>query len=201
MARLLLFVFTTLLGFGSSFGQVPDDCIYNGWLANRARSIFQQFDHGQFFGTTNGYIQVLDGTDTIVLDFQASKTTLSLIKEQGAAYDNCTKVYSTQTTSGKTRLTYEAYSLANSILIILNGKHYIISTIDGTCDMPIGGLTFNYRHKGNTEYLTLFTEKPLQLSSVDYLLSAKGMDYEEARKTAKTITVLAGSTLILTMKK
>ena len=93
------------------------------------------------------------------------------------------------------------YSLANSFTIILNGEHYCISTIDGACDMPIGGLTFNYCHEGNTEYLILFAAKPLQLTTVDYLLNATKIDYQDAMKIAKKITILAGSTLILTMKK
>ena len=202
MTRLFFLLFASLLAVDNIFGQVPPpDSIYNGWLANRARSIFQQVDHGQFFGTTTGYLQVANGKDTLLLDFQESKTTLSLIKDKGAAYDNSTKKYSTQTTSGKTALAYEAYSLANSILIVLNGKHYLISTIDGACDMPINGLKFNYCHEGNTEYLTLFVEKPLQLTSVDYLLNSGKIDYQDAKKIAKKITILAGSTLILTMKK
>ena len=135
MARLLLLLLTALLGLSNSYGQVPEDSIYNGWLANRARSIFQQVDHGKFFGTTTGYLQVVKGKDTLVLDFQTSRTTLTLTKDAGAAYDNSTKKYSTQTTSGKTALTYEAYSLANGITLILNGEHYSTSTIDGAYDI------------------------------------------------------------------
>jgi hypothetical protein len=201
MVRFLIILFASLLGLSNSYGQVPEDSIYNGWLANRARSIFQQVDHGKFFGTTSGYLQVVKGKDTIVLDFHASRTTLTLTKDAGAAYDNSTKKYSTQTTSGKTALTYEAYSLANCITLILNGEHYSISTIDGACDMPINGLTFNYCHEGNIEYLTLFAEKPLKLTTVEFLMRTKKLEYLDALKAAKTITVLAGSTVIYTLKK
>jgi len=201
MPRLLLFVFTTMLGLGNSIGQIPSDSIYDGWLANRARSIFQQVDHGKFFGTTTGYIQVAVGKDTLVLDFQATKTSLDLIKDLGAAYDNSTKRYSTQTTSGKTSFTYEAYSLANSFTIVLNGERYNISTVDGACDMPIGGLTFNYCHDGNTEYLSLLATQPLRLTTTKYLMNTKNLEYLDALKTAKSITVLSGSTLILSIRK
>jgi hypothetical protein len=201
MNRLLLFLFVTLLHLSNSIGQIPPDSIYNSWLANRARSIFQQVDHGKFFGTTTGYIQVAIGKDTIVLDFQSSQTTLELKKDDGPAYDNSTKRYSTKTTSGKTSFTYEVYSLANSITIVLNGEQYNISTIDGACDMPICGLTFNYCPEGNFEYLTLFAEKPLQLTTIEFLMRTKKMKYPDALKAARTITVLPGSTLILTMKK
>ena len=201
MKRVLLLIFASLLGLCNSYGQVPEDSIYNGWLANRARSIFQQVDHGKFFGTTTGYLQVVKGKDTLVLDFQSSKTTLTLTEDAGAAYDNSTKTYSTQTTSGKTTFTYEAYSLANGITLILNGEHYSISTIDGACDMPIAGLTFNYCHEGNTEYLTLFALEPLTLTTVNFLMRTKKLEYLEALKGAKTITVLPGSTVILTIRK
>jgi hypothetical protein len=202
MTRLLLLIFASLLGLTNSFGQVqPPDSIYNGWLANRARSIFQQVDHGQFFGTTTGYLQVVKGKDTIVLDFQASRTMLNIIKDSDQIYDNSTKKYSTQTTSGKTALTYEAYSLANGITLILNGENYSISNIDGACDMPIAGLTFNYCHEGNTEYLTLFAVEPLKLTTVKFLMRTKKLEYMEALKGAKTITVLSGSTVILTIRK
>ena len=201
MERFLLFVITTLVGLCNSFGQIPPDSIYNSWLANRARSIFQQADNGKFFGTTNGYIQVARGKDTLLLDFLASQTTLTLIKDQGAAYDNSTKRYITKTTSGKTSFIYEVYSLANSFILVLNGEHYSISTIDGACDMPIGGLDFNYCHEGNTEYLTLFASKPIKLTTVEFLIRTKKLEYPDALKAAKSITVLSGSTLILTMIK
>lgn len=202
MARLLLLLSATLLAVGNFFGQIPPpDSIYSRWLANRAMSIFQQVDHGQFFGVTTGYLQVSNDKDTLLLDFQGSKTTLSLIKDKGAAYDNSTKVYSTQTTSGKTTLTYEAYSLANSILIVLNGERYSISTIDGACDMPIAGLTFNYCHEGKTEYLALFAAKPVKLTTTKFLMETKKIDNLYASQLAKTLTIITGSTVILTITK
>ena len=48
-------------------------------MASRATSIFQKIDHGEFFGTTTGFIKIADGNDTVVLDFQGSQTKLGLI--------------------------------------------------------------------------------------------------------------------------
>jgi len=197
-----------MIGLTNSFGQIPSKSINKGWMASRAASIFQKIDHGEFFGTTTGFIKIVDGNDTVVLDFQGSQTKLGLIKNQNAGYDdNSTKVYCTQTTSSITTFCYQSYSLANAIVIDLNGKHYSIGTIpytkhkkDSGREMPIDGLIYHYWHAGNIEYLTLVVEKPLQLTSMDYLLSSSTTDME-AKKAIKPITVLAGSTLIITMKK
>jgi len=208
MGRLILFTFSTLLSLTNSFGQEPSESINKGWMASRATSIFKKIDNGEFFGTTTGYIKIVDGKDTVVLDFQGSQTKLGLIKNQNAGYDdNCTKVYDTQPTSDNMTFDYQSYSSANAVLIRLNGKHYSIGTIpytihkkDSRREMPIDGLIYHYWHAGNIEYLTLVVEKPLQLPSVDYLLSSSTKDME-AKKTIKPITVLSGSTLIITMKK
>jgi hypothetical protein len=116
-------------------------------------------------------------------------------------YDKSTKKYSTQTTSGKTTLTYEIYALANILTINLNGLTYRIGIIDGASDMPILGLNFNYCSENGTEFLTLFVTKPLELTTTRELMKQKNITYPEAQKLAKTITILSGSTLILTIKK
>jgi len=108
-----------LLTVTNSYGQTVTDSIYNSWWANKDKSIFQTVDKGIFSGTTNGYIQLKNGNDTLVLDFQTSKTTLNVIHDPEEMYDKSTKKYSTQTTSGKTTLTYEVYALANILTINL----------------------------------------------------------------------------------
>ena len=179
----------------------PDDSTYNSWWDNKDRSIFQQIDHGNYFGTTTGYLQVVNGKDTLVLDFQSAKTKLEIITDTNEIYDNSTKKYSTRTTSGKTVFTYETYALANNFTIILKEEKYNIGTIDGACDMPIPGLTFNYCHDRNSEYLTLYAEKSLKLTNIDSLMETKNLDFPDARKIERTISVLPGSTLILLIRK
>jgi hypothetical protein len=201
MKQFILLSLTILFGLTNTFGQIPPDSTSNARQANKDRSIFQKFNHGKFFGTTTGYLRVAKGQDTLVLDFQASPTTLILIKDIGPAYDNSTKRYLTQTTSGKTTFTYEAYSLANSITIVLGGDHFYLSTIDGACNMPIDGLTFNYNPDGSTEHLTLFVEKPLYLTNVDPALQRKNPGGPPMMRPVNEITILPGSTIILTLHK
>jgi len=194
----------TLYGLTNSFGQsgqIPADSKSKARQANKDRSIFQKFNHGKFYGTTTGHLRIARGQDTTVLDFQASPTTLELIKDNGPAYDNSTKKYSTKTTSGKASLTYEVYSLANSITLVFGEEHYYISTIDGACDMWIDGTTFNYRHEGSTENLTLFVEKPLYLTNVDPAQQRKNQGGPPMMRPVKEITILPGSTVILTVRR
>lgn len=198
---ILLFSVTFLLLAQQSSGQTASDSIYNIWWANKGRSIFQLVDSGKFYGTTTGYIHLVNNKDTLPLDFQTTETALTVNKIKEPVYDNRTKIYSTQTTSGKTTLEYETFMLANILTIILNGEHYSIGVFDGACDTPVFGLTFNYCNEKNTEYLTLFVTKPIQLTTTRYLMTTKNIYYQDAQKNAKTITVLPGSTLILTIKK
>lgn len=168
----------------------------------RTNQFFRQLTKEHFLGTTNGYIQLKNGKDTLVLDFQASKTTLSVIHDPNEMYDKSTKKYSTQTTSGKTTLTYEIYALANILTINLNGLTYRIGIIDGASDMPILGLNFNYCSENGTEFLTLFVTKPLELTTTRELMKQKKYHLSRStKKLAKTITILSGSILILTIKK
>ena len=169
--------------------------------ANKDKSIFNSVKSGQFQGTTSGYIQVVNNKDTLLLDFQSSKTTLSITKDPEEVYDNSTKTYSTQTTSGKTIFTYDIYNLANILKVVFNGEHYSIGNIDGASDTPIFGLSFHYSHEKNTEYLTLFITKPLQLTTTRQLMKTKNINYIEAQKVSKTIVILSGSTIIFTIKK
>lgn len=175
------------------------DSIYMSWWANKENSIFQSVNSGQFSGTTTGYIHLVNNKDTILLDFQCTKANLTINKIKEPVYDDNTKLYSTKTTSGKTMVQYETFMLANVLTIVLNGVYYGIGTFDGASDMPISGLTFNYCHEKNIEYLTLFVTKQLQLTTSAYLFNKENISYQEARKNEKSIIVLSGSTLIFTI--
>lgn len=183
------------------FTQTENDGISKSRWANKDNSIFQSVHSGQFSGTTTGYIQLINNKDTLLLDFHATKTTLSIKKVEDVVYDDNTKLYSTQTTSSKTILQYETFMLANVMTIELNGVHYGVGVFDGASDTPILGLTFNYCNEKNTEYLTLFVTKPLQLTTSTYLYNKGNLSYRDASKNEKAITVLPGSTIIMTINK
>lgn len=201
MKQAIYILALTFLTVTSSFGQTFNDSIYATWWSNKEKSIFQSVDKGTFSGMTNGYIQLKNEKDTLVLDFQNSKTTLNVIHDPDEMYDKSTKEYSTQTTSGKTSLTYEIYALANILSIKLNGLTYRIGIIDGACDMPIPGLDFNYCSDKETEFLTLFVRNPLELTTTREIMEQKNVNYPEAQKLAKIITILPGSTLIFIINK
>ncbi len=201
MKQTIYILTLTLLTLPNSFGQIINDSIYNSWWANKNKSIFQKVNSGQFSGITYGYIKIVSYKDTLLLDFQSTKTTLTINRIEEPIYDDNTKKYSTQTTSGKTTFHYETFMLANVLTIVLNGVHYGIGIFDGASDMPIDGLTFNYCHEKNIEYLTLFVTKPLLLTTSSYLFNKGNISYQEASKNEKALTVLPGSTQILTIYK
>lgn len=201
MKQIIYILTLTFLAITNTFGQTVTDSIYKSWWANKDNSLFQSVNSGQFFGKTTGYIQLVNNKDTLLLDFQSTKTTLTINKIEAPVYDDNTKVYSTQTTSGEAQVYYETFMLANVLTIALNGIHYRIGVFDGASDMPISGLTFNHCHEKNSEYLTLFVTKPLRLTTSAYLFNKGNISYQEARMNEKAITVLPGSTLILTIIK
>lgn len=195
MTFIILFVCYT------GFSQAVNDSIYKCWWTNKENSIFQSVHKGQFSGTLDGYIQLVNNQDTLLLDFQSTKAILNIIAIGDSVYDDNSKKYSTQTTSGKTTLEYETFMLANIITIVLNGVHYGIGVFDGASATPITGLTFNYCHKKNIEYLTLFFTEPINLTTSAFLFNKGNISYQEAKKNEKSITILSGSTIIWTIKK
>ena len=73
----LTLTFLAILTSMTGFTQTVNDSIYKSWWANKDNSIFQSVHSGQFSGTTTGYIQLVNNKDTLLLDFQATKTTLN----------------------------------------------------------------------------------------------------------------------------
>ena len=199
MRQLILILAFTLTG--QVFGQMPNDSIYQSWWKNKESSIFSSIDSGQFSGFTYGYLQLDNKGKKFILDFKNTESVLDIEKDPSEMYDNSTKKYSTHTTSGKTSLSYETYALANILTIVLNGEHYRIGTIDGASDMPILGMTFNYCNETEIEYLTLFVTKPLELTTTRKIMQERKINYVGAKKIAERITLLPGSTLIITIEK
>jgi hypothetical protein len=179
------------------------DSIYMNWWTNKGNSIFESVNSGQFSGIAAGYIQLVNDKDTILLDFQCTKANLTInkVEEDEPVYDDNTKLYSTKTTSDKTSVQYETFMLANTLTIVLNDIHYGIGSFDGAADTPISGITFNYCHEKNIEYLSLFVTKQLQLTTSRYLFNKGNITYQEASKNEKAIIILSGSTLIFTIHK
>jgi len=201
MKQINIVIIITLISKFSAFGQFPNDSIYASWWENKNSSIFNKIDSGSYSGITYGYLKLENNGSVLILDFQSTKTSLEIVKDPYQVYDNSTKKYSTKTTSGKTILNYETYALANVLTVVLNGEQYQIGTIDGACDMPIEGMAFNYCNETTTEYLTLYVEKSIELTTTIQLMKERKLNYPDAKKIANQVTLLPGSTLIFTIKK
>jgi hypothetical protein len=197
----LIFLFLIFKAPALLFGQYPNDSIYKSWWENKYSSIFNSIDSGQYKGSVTGYMSINDKGRKFVIDFQSTESLLNIERDPDQMYDNSTKKYSTSSTSGKTKLIYETYALANILTLILNDNKFMIGTTDGAADLPIIGLTFNYCNEHDIEYLTLFVTKPLELSTTFQIMEDKKINYQQACKMAKKIKVLPGSTLILIIKK
>jgi hypothetical protein len=196
-----IFLFLVSKGTMLLYGQMPNDSVYQAWWANKYSSIFNSIDSGKYNGSASGYISISDNGRNFVIDFQSTESILNIERDPDQMYDNSTKIYITSSTSGRTKLIYETYALANILTIVLDDNKYKIGTIDGAADMPIIGLTFNYCNESEIEYLTLFVTKPLELTTTDQEMDDKKINFQQAKKAAKKIKVLPGSTLILTIRK
>lgn len=152
-------------------------------------------------GTATGHLRVKDKKDTLLLDFKSTKATLHIITDTTEMYDNSTKRYTTKTSNGTNAVTYETYALANILTLQLSGSVYHIGIIDGAADMPVAGLAFNYYSEKNTESLTLYATTSLELSNAREIMRLKKIKYVDAKKLAKTVQLLPGSTLIFTVTK
>lgn len=196
----LLALFTyviNLIGIMSGLAQTN----YNLLWKNKQNSIFESLNKGTFYGNTTGYMQIINQTDTLLLDFANCKTTLTIKPQNDSVFNDNPKRYTTQTTSGKTQLTYETFMLANVLTLKFNGISYGIGQFDGACDTPIDGICFNYCHEKRIEYLSLYITKPLLLTTSKYLLKQGQSTFTDATKLEKQITILPGSNIIFTLKR
>ena len=107
MPRLII-TFLSILLFQTSFSQTTKK-FKDG---DGFKSVFQDFEQGEFKGTTNGVLYVVTPTGKeLILDFQGSFGKLQIEKDSNEVYDVSTKSYYGKTTSGKTEIKYAIKSL------------------------------------------------------------------------------------------
>ena len=108
---------------------------------------------------------------------------MTLDEDEDEVYDVSTKSYLAHTTSGKTRVKYITYALANELNIEYQEQFYCVGIIDGACDMVIDRLSYTYMSETETEYLILTIKKELRLSNrhflVDKLISVENENKQE----------------------
>ena len=170
---------------------------------NGFNSVFKQIGEGAFDGTVNGVLFCeLDNSD-LILDFQGSTSRLQMIPDPNEVYDTNTKVYSGQTSSGRTTIEYSTYAWANELTIKLNGQEFEITAIDGGCDMVINGIDYFYKAEQGTEYLVLFFSSDLELTNWQSLVrnTDESRNIEELKKQKRALTVGKNSTLTFAIKR
>lgn len=178
-----LLVFFTLQCFGQQYSDYAID-------GNGFDSVFQDLESGNFNGTVNGILIVKDSdSKKSLLDFQGSYAKLEIEKDDDEVYDLSYKKYIGKTTSGKTEIKYQTYGSANSFGIELSGEFYILSLIDGACDLAINGLEYSYESEKSTEYLIIRITKEIELIN----------SYKS--KVRKSIKILPNSTLVFAINR
>ncbi len=169
------------------------------------RSVFVSMKRGSFAATANGVLFAKDVNDhDLILDFQGSPGKLVIEPDADEVYDVSTKHYTAQSTSGKTKVTYDTYNMANVLNIEVQGDVFQVGSIDGASDMVIDGLDYYYRAEKETEYLVLFVTQNLVLNNHWAMMKRYNYDYDKMEKSGekmKTITLLPHSTLVMAVKR
>lgn len=201
MPRLII-TFLSILLFQTSFSQTTAK-FKDG---DGFKSVFQDFEKGEFKGTTNGVLYVVSPTEKeIILDFQGSFGKLQIEKDPNEVYDVSTKSYYGKTTSGKTEIKYETYAWANGIGINLNGQWFELTAIDGACDMVLNGIDYSYKSEASNEYLVVSIKKELELSNWQYLIRTEHTmnpdNIEELKPKKQVLKLLPNSTLVFAIQR
>jgi hypothetical protein len=196
---LALILLITLTGLLNSCGQTGSNNFYNSSSENKDGSLVDS-NGSVADGTTMGYFQILNGNDTLILDFQATDLILTIDENEDLAYEHLPKLFITSTTDGKTFLEYQTQLLSNILSIELNGTKYSSGVFDDAKDIQVPGLSVNSVSDKNIEYLSLYVTEPLLLSTAYQFPKSQGNEYE-SYKPVKAITVLPGSNIIFKMKK
>lgn len=195
----VLILFAIIIGLLSSCGQTGSNNIHNNTSENKEAPLVDRNGSGAD-GTAMGYLQIVNGSDTLILDFQSTEVTLTIDENENLVYEHLPKKYSTSTTDCKTLLEYQNQLLSNILSIELNGTKYSSGVFDDAKDIQVPGLSVNSVSEKNIEYISLYVTEPLMLSTAHQFPKNQGNEYE-SYKPVKAITVLPGSNIIFKMKK
>lgn len=158
-------------------------------------SVFKDIKSGTFSGTANGVLFVKDSkAKSLILDFQGSTSTLEVEEDENEIYDVSSKNYTGYTTSGKTKVEYQTYAMANQLIIALSFGTFQAGIIDGACDVLIKGLDYYYKAEKDTEYLILRAEEPIKIINFFSL-----PDNDESKE--QKIYLQPNSTLVFAIKR
>ncbi|MCD8178700.1 MAG: hypothetical protein LUE98_15290 [Tannerellaceae bacterium] len=132
------------------------------------KSVFARVVSGEFPATANGLLIVKNSAGKeVLLDFQGNSANLFLQEDPDSIYDVSWKKYSAYTTSGKTKVGYTTYAMANYLEITTGSQTFSLGGIDGACDSIINGLSYDYAAEKEAEYLILAVQKEIRLLAED----------------------------------
>ncbi|MFV0537140.1 MAG: hypothetical protein ACK5M3_07180 [Dysgonomonas sp.] len=192
MKRNLLFACVNIIFFSISFAQKVD--VVNNEVGY-FESVFKNAKSGTFNGTINGVLFINDSNGkSLILDFQGSISSLGMTEDQDEVYDVSSKNYTGYTTSGKTKVEYQTYAMANRLIITLSSGTFQAGIIDGACDVLIKGLNYYYKAEKDTEYLILRAEEPIKMTNFFSL-----PDNNESKE--QKIYLQPNSTLVFAIKR
>ena len=191
-------IILSLISFSQNFEKTKDGRGFN--------SVFKQLASGQFSGSVNG-ILILKNYENkkAILDFQGSDAELNIEKDSNEIYDISTKIYKGVTTSGKTKIEYKTYGMANELAINIYNYWFSFSTIDGGCDLVINGLDYYYELEESTEYLILKVTHEIELTNWQDIkkneFTRNPNNIDELKQKEKTIKILPNSVLVFAINR
>lgn len=192
MKKYLLLVCSLILFFSISYAQKVD--VVNN-ETGYFESVFKDIKSGTLKGTANGILFIKDSKGkSFILDFQGSTSGLKMEEDENEVYDVSWKTYTGYTTSGKTKVEYQTYAMANKLIITLSSGTFQAGIIDGACDVLIKGLSYYYRAEKDTEYLILRAEEPIKMTNFFSL-----PDYDESKE--QIIYLQPNSTLVFAITR
>ncbi len=200
MKQFIVLILTAILtGLFISCGQTSPASIYNS-SAENDESPSTDNKVNDIDGIALGYLQVVNGKDTLILDFHSTEVTLTIEENEELVYEYLPKLYSTSTTDGKTFLEFQTQLQSNILSILLNGTKFSSGVFNEENDVQFPGLSINSISKNNVEYLSLYVAETIMLSTA-YQFPKNESNEFESYKPVKAITVLPGSNIIFKIKK
>ncbi len=149
--------------------------------------------------TCNGFLLIMQDSDTLIIDFQNTPFTIEQIPIQDSVYDDSIVRFTAHSTNGKTIFNYDTYVAANLLTINLNNIQYSIGSFDGAADTSIPNLTQTHCIEGQNEYNCIIINAPLNLTTENYRFS-QSLPPSDSPDNNQSITLLTGSTLVWWIK-
>jgi hypothetical protein len=153
-------------------------------------SCFRKIDSGKFNGVVSGKINFkTHDHEKQNIAFTNVPSLLQIEYDKSQVYDNSFKTYHFK--SNGVVFSYTTYFASNKLIIIINGKQFVINVIDGDCHSRILGIDFKYTTLKTSEILTLWVSKPVGLFQAGKRQSSYNKD----------VLLLPGTKLVFTIER